>query len=55
MFIQESELYEKLQLAAELDPESSRYPALMLLQEFLSVSPVMEEGICGPSARLADG
>mmetsp|Transcript_36584 Transcript_36584/g.54543 ORF Transcript_36584/g.54543 Transcript_36584/m.54543 type:complete len:550 (-) Transcript_36584:133-1782(-) len=37
IFIQESELYEKLQLAAELDPTSAQAPALMLLQEFLSL------------------
>jgi len=33
--IQESELYEKLSLAAELDPSSANAPALLILKEFL--------------------
>ena len=41
IFILESELYEKLMLAIDIDPESARSPALLLLQEFLSVRDFM--------------
>lgn len=38
IFILESELYEKMMLAIDIDPDSAKTPAILLMREFLSVS-----------------